>query len=98
MNELKLNEPNFMNAIEKEHYVKNECFINSFFSFFMVHRYFLRKRELSKLLSIINKTEDNVKYGIKLNDVIPFFTKYKFGKNPNNFGVFFLVICETSLE
>jgi hypothetical protein len=48
MNELRLHEPNFQMAIEKEHYVKKECFINSILDFYGSSLFSEKERTINK--------------------------------------------------
>ena len=72
--DIDLDKDTFKSAIEKKNYIKNECWINC-----IVEMYndflFNRKREpltREKLLNIIDKTEDNVKDGVTISQMIPF--------------------------
>ena len=70
----------FVQAIAKKNYNKNECWINSIIDFYGDTLMDEKKRSVltrAKLLSIIGKTEENIKDGVKYKDILPFFIQYK---------------------
>ena len=78
---LDLSMDTFQEAIENKKYIKNECFINSLYDFngdsllkTKSQRYMINR---AKILEIIGKTEDDIKEGLSINDVLPFFQKYR---------------------
>jgi hypothetical protein len=75
--ELDLSKDTFEEAIKNEKYVKNECFINSIYDFYGDNLLSSSKKrnviDRARILSIIGKTEDNIKNGLSINDVLPFF-------------------------
>ena len=79
--ELDLTASTFKDAIAKMHYVKNECFLNSIYDFYKDNLLSATKqrnvitREI--LLKTIGKTEEEVKQGLSIEDVLPFFVKYR---------------------
>jgi hypothetical protein len=69
-------------AIENKSYIPNECWINtimdSYSATILSQSKALRYRVTrEKLLELLNVTEANVKEGLKVNDVVPFFEKFK---------------------
>jgi len=70
-----------MESIKKEKYTQNERWINSITDFYgdtLMNTN--RKRNVltrQKLLTILNTTEETVKLGISIKDVLPFFKQYK---------------------
>ena len=70
-----------MTAIKNEKYRDSACWINSIADFYgetLMNTD--RKRNVltrAKLLTILNKTEETVKLGISVKDVLPFFQQYK---------------------
>jgi hypothetical protein len=79
--ELDLEASTFKEAISKHNYVKDECFINSIYDFYRDN--LLRadkKRNIisrASILSTIGKTEESVKEGLSIEDVLPFFEKHR---------------------
>ena len=78
---LDLTKDTLKEAIENKQYVKNECFINSLYDFYgdsllktKSQRYMINR---AKIFKIIGKTEDDIKEGLSINDVLPFFQKYR---------------------
>ena len=60
----------FANAIKNKMYIENDCLINSIIDFYP------NKFTRGKILEALGKSEDEVKNGFSVNDVIPFFLKY----------------------
>ncbi len=73
---LNLDSKTFMESIKKEKYTHNECWINSITDFYGDTLMNInRKRNIltrDKLLTILNNTEETVKLGISITDVLPF--------------------------
>jgi hypothetical protein len=71
----------FKEALGKQNYAKDECFINSIYDFY--HDSVLKtdkKRNVitrANILKTIGKTEENVKDGLSIQDVLPFFEKHR---------------------
>ena len=78
---LDLDKKTFMESIKNKKYRDSECWINSITDFYgetLINTD--RKRNVltrAKLLTILNKTEETVKLGISVKDVLPFFQQYK---------------------
>jgi hypothetical protein len=80
-NVLDLTKDTFAEAIKNERYVKNECFINSLYDFYgdrlldprRAQRYRISREDILKLLG---KTEESVKEGLTIKEVLPFFEKF----------------------
>ena len=74
--ELDLEANTFKEAIAKDNYVKDECFINCIYDFYADN--LLRtdeKRNVitrASILATIGKTEESVKEGLSIEDVLPF--------------------------
>ena len=97
---IRLDSKTFMDSISNERYTKNECWINSITDFYgdtlMSAN---RKRNVltrQKLLTILNKTEETVKQGISVKEVLPFFKEYKL--NLRVFDVFGKLVCRHDTE
>ena len=97
---LNLDKKTFMEAMKKEHYIDNECWINTITDFYggtlMNDK---KKRNVltrDKLLAILNKTEATVKLGISVKDVLPFFQQYRLQLRV--FDVFGKMICRHEPE
>ena len=79
--ELDLTASTFKDAIAKTHYVKNECFLNSIYDFYKDNLLSATKQRnvitREVLLKTIGKTEDEVKQGLSIEDVMPFFVQYR---------------------
>ena len=70
----------FKEAIAKTPYVINECWLNTLGEVYGNSLMSNNKRELvnrEKILQILGKTEENIKKGISVNAVLPFFQKYR---------------------
>ena len=95
-----LNTQTFFEAIRNKRYKQNECWINSITDFYgdtLMNTY--RKRNIltrEKLLTFFNKTEDTVKDGLSVNEVLPFFQQYKL--NLRVFDSFGKLICRNDTE
>ena len=79
--ELNLDASTFKEAISNQKYVKDECFLNSIYDFYRDN---LLRTDKSRnvitresILKTIGKTEDNVKEGLSIRDVVPFFEKHR---------------------
>jgi hypothetical protein len=75
-NELDLSKNTFKEAIEKKHYLKNQCWINTVMEVYENNLLGYRLTH-EKLLRIIDKTEDTVKKGLTIQDMEPFFVKFR---------------------
>ena len=79
--ELDLTASTFKDAIAKLHYFKNECFLNSIYDFYKDNLLSATKQRnvitRETLLKTIGKTEEAVKQGLSIEDVLPFFVKYR---------------------
>ena len=68
-------------AIKNNKYVENECWINSIYDFY--HDTLLRpdkkKNMITRqtILEVLGRTEEDIKIGLTVDDVLPFFVKYK---------------------
>ena len=67
--------------MQKRHYVKDECFLNSIYDFYKDNLLSATKQRnvitCEVLLQTIGKTEEAVKQGLSIEDVLPFFVKYR---------------------
>ena len=69
----------FKEALANPHYVNNECWLNTIQDVYGDTLMSSKKREVvnrAKILEVIGKTEETVKDGISVKDVMPFFEKY----------------------
>ncbi len=79
---LDVNSDTLRDAIENKTYIPNECWINTIMDFYSdtilspnkAVRYRITRE---KLLQILNVSEETVKNGLTVNDVVPFFEKFK---------------------
>ena len=80
-NQLDVAQDTMEKAKKNDKYVKNECWINSIYDCY--HDTLLRtdkKRNMitrATILEVLGRTEDNVRQGLTVDDVLPFFVKYK---------------------
>ena len=65
-------------AIENKNYVENECWLNAITEHYKESLLSKKRNPITRetILNIINKTEDNIKDGITINEILPFFEKY----------------------
>ena len=76
-----LTKDTFKEAIQNNNYTKDECFLNTIYDFYRDNLLNPDKkrnvitREI--ILETIGKTEDNVKEGLSIDDVLPFFEKHR---------------------
>ena len=63
-------------AIENKAHRINECWLNAILDNYSNTLLSQKKSNREKILNIINKTEDNIKNGISVNDMLPFFQHY----------------------
>ena len=74
--ELDMSKTGNKEAIERNNYVQNECWINTLYDFYSDSLLSLDKKRnvitRSMILEVIGKTEDNIKQGLKLDDMEPF--------------------------
>ena len=79
--ELDLSKDTFKEAIQYKQYIQNECWINTLYDFDGDNLLSQDKKRnfisRSMILEIIGKTEDNVKEGIFINDILPVFEKFR---------------------
>ena len=69
---VELSKDTFAEAIKQEHYIENECWINSIYDFYKDSLLRESKRQRitrETILEIIGHTEDTVKQGISLEDI-----------------------------
>jgi hypothetical protein len=77
---LDLTRNTFRQALENKNYKRNECWLNTIYDHYhdslldpnRSQRYAVTRE---KILSIINRTEDNIQDGLTIDDVLPFFSK-----------------------
>ena len=62
----------FKKAIENKDYVENECWLNAINDYYK-NLFQHKKITRETILELINKTEDNIKDGISVTEVLPFF-------------------------
>ena len=73
-------EDTFMEAIRNKNHTENECWINSIYDFYKDTLLSENKRKQitrATILNDIGMTEDTIKHGISVNNILPFFVKYK---------------------
>ena len=76
-----LTKDTFKEAIQNNNYTKDECSLNTIYDFYRDNLLNPDKkrnvitREI--ILETIGKTEDNVKEGLSIDDVLPFFEKHR---------------------
>ena len=78
--ELDLTTNTFKEAIENNNYRSNECFINSIYDTYKDTLFNdNRKQYITRddILSIIGKTENEVIQGLSIEDMLPFFVKFR---------------------
>jgi len=79
--ELDLDATTFKDAIANGSYQKDECFINSITDFYgdNLMRPDKKRNIVNRetILQTIGKTEETIKEGLSIEDVLPFFTKHK---------------------
>ena len=79
--ELDLEAHTFKDAIAKGNYVRDECFVNSIYDFYADDLLRADKKRnvitRTSILATIGKTEENVKEGLSIEDVLPFFKKHR---------------------
>ena len=77
--EINLNYDTFKECIKNEKYKDNECFINSLMDFYENSIFSKTKEGLTreKFLSLLNKSESNIKHGLSIEDLEPFFQKFR---------------------
>jgi len=70
----------FVEAIAKKNHIKNECWLNSIVDVYADTLMSNKRKERvdrNKILQIIDKTEETIKNGISVQDIKPFFEKYR---------------------
>ena len=79
--ELDLNKSTFRAALHKSSHRQNECWINALFEHYgeTLLRSDKSKNMITRkdILKIIGKTEENIQDGVTIQDMMPFFVKYK---------------------
>ena len=79
--DLDLEADTFKEAISKGNYAKDECFINSIYDFYSDNllRSDKKRNVINRavILKTIGKTEENVKEGLSVEDVLPLFEKHR---------------------
>ena len=73
---------NFKESIENKNYIRNECWINTLMDYYgetilSLDRALRFRITREKLLDILNISEDTIKQGLSVYQVIPFFEKFK---------------------
>ena len=78
---LDLTRDTFREAIQKEHYVRNECWINAIYEHYgetLLNPNKKRNRiDRQTILADIGMSEESIKDGITIKQILPFFVKYK---------------------
>ena len=79
--EIDMDASTFKEALGKQNYAKDECFLNTLYDFYRDN---LLKADGKRnpitresILKTIGKTEQNVKDGLLIEDVLPFFVKHR---------------------
>ena len=97
---INLDKKTFLEAIKNERYKDNECWINTITDYYGDTLMNTNKKRnvltRDKLLAILNKTEETVKLGISVKDVLPFFLQYRLSLRV--FDVFGKMICRHDPE
>ena len=79
--ELDLTASTFKDALAKTHYVRDECFLNSIYDFYKDNLLSATKQRnvitREVLLTTIGKTKAEVKQGLSIEDVLPFFVQFR---------------------
>jgi hypothetical protein len=80
-NELDLSKNTFKEAIEKKKYIKNQCWINTLMDVYEDNLLSVGKQGYrltrEKLLKIIGKTPEAVANGLTIQDMEPFFVRFR---------------------
>jgi hypothetical protein len=63
-------------AIENKDYIENECWLNAITDYYK-NLFQHKKITRETILTLINETEDNIKDGISVNDVMPLFSNIR---------------------
>jgi hypothetical protein len=80
-NRIDMTKETFKEAIAKNNYIKDECWINALYEVYGTtllssnkqQRYVITR---AKILETIGRTEENIKNGLTWRDIEPFFVKY----------------------
>jgi hypothetical protein len=79
--ELDMSKQTFKQAIGNNNYVTDECWLNTLYDFYKdtllsptKQRYRITRQ---MLLDLLGRTENNIKDGLTIEEVLPFFVKYK---------------------
>ena len=80
-NTLDLSADTFQEAMKLNNYVKNECWFNSIYDFYG-DKLLRENKQQNKLrrediLKLLNQTEESIKQGLTIEEVLPFFVKCK---------------------
>ena len=89
-NELDLNKRTFREALQKNNHHQSECWINSIYDHYGETTQGDKRKGLldpdkrpeyritrESILELLGRTEDNIKEGLSIEEVLPFFQKYK---------------------
>jgi hypothetical protein len=78
---LDLSKDTFEEAIKNNNYTKDECWINTLYDFYKDTLLSTNKKRIvisrEIILNVLNRTEENIKEGLSVEDILPFFIKYK---------------------
>ena len=80
-NVFRSNKNTFRQALEKKNYRRNECWLNTLYDHYhdtllnpnRSQRYVVTRE---KILNIINRTEETIKDGLTIDDILPFFQHF----------------------
>ena len=80
--ELDLSQKTFKDSIAtKKHYMENECWINALYDFYGDNLLSQDKKRnvitRDIILETLGRTEDNIKEGLSISEILPFFVKYR---------------------
>jgi len=80
--ELDMNFDNLKEALDNKNYIENECWINTIMDYYgdtiLSPEKSLRYRFTRKqLLELLNVNEETIKQGLTVNEVLPFFEKFR---------------------
>ena len=81
-------------ALENKSHRANECWLNAILDNYSHTLLSQKKNNREHILNIINKTEDNIKNGISVNDMMPFFKHYSIPLRVYDCMGEFLVRCD----
>jgi hypothetical protein len=79
--ELDLSQKTFKDSVAKKHYMENECWINTLYDFYGDNLLSPDKKRnvitRDIILETLGRTEDNIKEGLSISEILPFFVKYR---------------------